>query len=111
VNDGSVDSAPSSTTMTVTNQPPKISAGEDSWIYRGTWSTVWASGGDPDGQVVSWSWRQVAGAPLSLTGTNQPFMDFFVPKSYKPGNIVFEVTATDNLGAKSSDQVLIQVLR
>ncbi|TMG73390.1 MAG: hypothetical protein E6H75_13570 [Betaproteobacteria bacterium] len=66
---------------------------------------------DIDGQVVSWSWRQVAGDPISLAVTNQPILDFFVPKNFKPGIVVFEITVTDNLGAKTLAQATVQVLR
>ena len=111
VNDGWVDSAPSSTTMSVANQPPVINAGADTWYRRGQWAYLWVSGYyDPDGEIVAWAWRQISGNPVTLTVTNQPWLEFSIPKNFKPGDLVFEVTATDNLGASSSDQVTVTVV-
>jgi hypothetical protein len=111
--DGAANSAPSNTTVSVANQPPTIyfNPPGTTFVYRGHWGQLVAMTNDLDGQVVAWSWRQVAGDPIALTVTNQPVLDFFVPKNFKPGTVVFEITATDNLGAKTSTQAVVQVLR
>jgi len=113
VNDGTADSAPSGTTVSVANQPPIVyfNPSGTTYVYRGHSVELVAMGYDLDGQIVTWSWRQVSGDPVSLTVTNQQVLDFFVPKNFKPGTLVFEVTATDNLGAKTSVQATVQVLR
>src|SRR6266704_2014072 len=113
VNDGTADSAPSGTTLSVANQPPIVyfNPSGTTYVYRGHSVELVAMGYDLDGQIVTWSWRQVSGDPVSLTVTNQQVIDFFVPKNFKPGTLVFEVTATDNLGAKTSVQATVQVLR
>ncbi|HLQ02005.1 MAG TPA: PKD domain-containing protein, partial [Burkholderiales bacterium] len=113
VNDGTADSAPSSTTLSVANQPPTVyfNPPGTTFVYRGRSGELVAMSNDLDGQVVAWAWRQVAGDPISLAVTNQPVLDFFVPKNFKPGNVVFEITVTDNLGAKTSAQATVQVLR
>jgi len=113
VNDGTADSAPSGTTLSVANQPPIVyfNPSGTTYVYRGHSVELVAMGYDLDGQIVTWSWRQVSGDPVSLTVTNQQVLDFFVPKNFKPGTLVFEVTATDNLGAKTSVQATVQVLR
>ena len=113
VNDGTADSAPSGTTLSVANQPPIVyfNPSGTTYVYRGHSVELVAMGYDLDGQIVTWSWRQVSGDPVSLTVTNQQVLDFFVPKNFKPGTLAFEVTATDNLGAKTSVQATVQVLR
>jgi hypothetical protein len=111
VSDGVVDSAPSSTTMAIANQPPRVNAGADTFMRRGSWSSLSASGSDTDGQIVTWAWRQLNGEPLQLTGLNQARLEIFVPKNYKTGNVLFEITVTDNLGARASDQVVLEVIR
>jgi subtilisin family serine protease len=108
-NDGTANSAPSSTTLSVENRPPLVSAGADTSFPRGSSAFLHGSAGDPDGSIVSLSWRQVSGQAVMLSDTTGPFLEFFIPKNFKTGNLVFELTATDDFGATASDQVTVTV--
>lgn len=48
---------------------------------------------------------------MPLGNTTSPQFTFTIPKSFKAGDLVFEVTVTDNLGGKASDQVKVTVTR
>jgi hypothetical protein len=66
---------------------------------------------DRDGQVVAYAWRQVSGQAVPLGNTASPQLTFTIPKSFKAGDLVFEVKVTDNLGGQATDQVKVSVTR
>ena len=104
-------SAPSTTTLTVANQPPIVNLGADITAVRGQSVSLGASVFDRDGQAVAYAWRQVSGQAVPLGNTTSVPLTFTVPKSFKAGDLVFELTVTDNLGATASDQVKVTVTR
>jgi len=108
VNDGTPTPAPSARPSVATSPPIVYFNPRHHYVYRGIRSS--SSPGYDLTAIVAWSWRQVSENPVSLTVTNQQVLDFFVPK-LQARHLVFEVTATDNLGAKTSVQATVQVLR
>jgi hypothetical protein len=68
-----------------------------------------AASSDPDGDPVSFSWRQTEGPPVALSDPAAPAPNFIVPPVGPAGSaLAFEVNATDG-AASSIASVVIQV--
>jgi hypothetical protein len=93
------------------NTLPTVNAGADITAARGQTVQLAANGQDRDGQIVAYAWRQVSGQAVSLGNTTSAQLTFTVPKSFKTGDLVFEVKVTDNLGGQATDQVKVSVTR
>lgn len=92
------------------NGHPKAYAGPDQRITSGAQVTVEGSGWDPDGDELTYSWKQVAGETVSAKGT-APSLSFTAP-TVVPGEtkrLVFELTVED-ITHSSADQVIIYVV-
>jgi uncharacterized protein YkwD len=110
-NDGATDSDNVSITVEepapLPNQSPSANAGSNSTVSQGDNVTVLGSGNDPDGTISDWSWDQVSGTSVSLSGANSAEVRFTAPEG--PGEIRLRLTVTDNDGATDSDEVSITV--
>lgn len=108
VNDGTVDSTADTVTITVVsgNNAPSADAGDDSTVNVGTLVALDASGSlDPDGDALSYTWSQVSGATVSLTGSTS------VRPTFTPtvaGVLEFKVVVSDGQ-AQSEDTVQVTV--
>jgi PKD repeat protein len=113
VNDGYTNSAPATTTVTISNRPPVANAGPDKTVQQRTNVTLDGRGSlDPDGAIVAYAWRQVSGPPVTLSGANTSVATFAAPKvGSGTATLVFELTVTDNNGAMAADQVVVTVTR
>lgn len=112
VNDGSVDSTPDLIIVTATpksaNNPPVANAGLDRTVVTG--GTVFLDGSgssDPDGDVISYSWKfisapQGSNAVLNNTTSVDPW---FVPDV--SGTYQFELTVSDGAVDSTTDEILI----
>ena len=121
------------------NNPPTVSAGPDFTIPMGTPFTLTASGSDPDGDALTYSWEELdigtASPPMTDDGTRPLFRSFpavtspsrtlpkladilnntstigeTMPTTTRPMN--FRVTARDNRGAGggvNSDAMILNV--
>ena len=93
------------------NIAPTANAGHDISITLPT-NSVTLNGTasvDPDGSIVSYSWRKIQGpAGSSFTSTNiaSPAVS-----GLARGQHEFELTITDNRGASSTDRVLVTVIK
>ena len=90
------------------NIPPVANAGPDQTITLPVNNTTLSgSGTDPDGAIVSYAWRQISGPSnnvlFSLT-SQVTFVNNMIEGVYE-----FELTVTDNLGAKGLDTVKVNV--
>jgi len=77
----------------VTNAPPIALAGPDQVVFRNTTILLSGSGNDPDGDPVTYSWSQVSGPGVSLTG-NESAIASFIPT--KVGAYEFQLTVQSN---------------
>jgi len=89
------------------NQAPTADAGDDFTVEAGDSVTVTGDGTDPDGTIVDWSWNQVSGEPVSLSGANTDEVTFTAPD--KSTTIRLRLTVTDDGGKSDSDDVYITV--
>ncbi len=108
VNDGKVNSTPSSVTIRILaqNNAPLANAGPDMNVYVGDDVVLNASSSyDPDLDSITFSWSQVSGASVVIfnANTQQPF---FTPTT--SGVFEFKVTVSDGQ-ATATDNVIVTV--
>ncbi|GEM_PF-3723119 len=93
------------------NHPPTANAGPDQ--SRGIGETITLNGSassDPDGDALTYSWAQVAGAPVILSSATSATPTFTMPLCFDSGTtFTFELTVRDPSGASASDRVDIRV--
>ena len=92
------------------NHNPAANAGLDRTVYGGTnVVTLKGTGNDPDGDRVSYSWRQTAGPPVNLVSANTAKPKFAIPGSVVQEVLMFELTVTDEKGGQDTDDLKIIV--
>lgn len=98
------------TVGTVTNQLPVAKAGNDISIsYPNAAASLNGSASfDPDGSIVSYSWKQVSGP--SAASILQPNSSVTNIQQLVAGDYLFELTVTDNSGATAKDTVKVSVV-
>ena len=90
------------------NQPPSVNSGTDITLVLPTNAAVVnGSASDSDGSIVSYSWTKVSGPDAVLSGTDQPNLTV---TDMVEGSYLFRLSATDDDGAKGSDEVIVTVL-
>ena len=110
VSDG-ILSTTDTVTITVTgdNDAPTANAGTNTTGTQETSVTLSGSGTDPEGQTLTYSWRQTAGSPtVSLTGATTKTPSFIAPKVAENTPLTFELTVSDGT-LSATDTVTITV--
>ena len=95
----------------VSNNPPVASAGQD--ISQIETLLVTLSGSestDTDGTISSYLWRQISGTQVSLSDSDKATATFTAPSTDTSLTLEFELSVTDNMGASSTDKVLVTVI-
>ena len=88
---------------------PKADADQDQSAVTGTIVQLNGAGSsDPDGTIVSHTWIQMAGTPVTLAGAGTATPSFTAPAA--PGTLTFRLIVTDNEGRASTDTVTVLVL-
>ena len=92
------------------NQPPVANAGSDKTVSSGATVILDSSGSrDFDGKITAYSWQQIAGPTVALTG-NEKEKSFLAPSVLSTARLVFLLKVTDDKGASSApDAVTITV--
>ncbi|MDH3790037.1 MAG: Ig-like domain-containing protein, partial [Xanthomonadales bacterium] len=90
------------------NQSPQANAGSSFDVEMAESVVINGMASDPDGSIVSWSWKQVAGNKVQLTDADQPTVKFTAPDT--AGAIRLRLTVVDDGGASDSDDVVIEVI-
>jgi serine protease len=89
------------------NQAPEVVATVDpECVSPGDLVTLSAACVDADGTVASLQWRQIAGAPVDLTGADTATATFTAPAT---GPLAFEVACTDNDGLTDFAAVTVDI--
>jgi hypothetical protein len=101
-----------STTLSISNQPPLANAGPDQNVNEGTIVTLsGANSTDPEGGVLSYSWSQVSGTPVTLSNASRAQTTFATPNVGSSGETLgFQLTVTDSGGLQTLDTCLVNVL-
>ncbi len=88
------------------NQAPVADAGPDSTAERGSTVTLDGTASfDPDGSIVAYQWRVIAGENVEISGDDSDQASLVMPNAGGPLEV--ELTVTDDLGALGSDVVRI----
>ena len=115
VSDGASDSAPSTVAITVEagpNDTPTADAGDAETVAEGA-QVVLDGGGssDPEGEALSYQWRQVGGSPtVALTGATQSVASFSAPTQLSSDvTLSFELVVSDGTSDSAPSTVAITV--
>jgi predicted esterase len=90
---------------TTANILPVANAGPNKKITASS-VTLYGSGSDQDGTIVSYRWTQYGGAATTLTNASSPSVNI---SGLRPGNYYFRLTVTDDKGATAYDNTLVAV--
>ena len=93
---------------TVINQAPVAVADADQTVAPESLVTLNGSASsDPDDDMLSHTWTQTAGPPVTLSGATTAMPTFTAPAA--PAVLTFELQVSDPAGAESTDMVTITV--
>jgi subtilisin family serine protease/PKD repeat protein len=111
VNDGTLNSAPVSTTVSVgTNYLPIAHAGPDRVVAEGSRVQLDGTGSsDQDGTIAEYSWAWISGPWAWLDNPALAKPSFTAPLVTANSVMTFRLTVTDERGATASDTVNITV--
>jgi hypothetical protein len=90
------------------NRPPVANAGADQTIEcdrNGTVTLDGSASSDPDGDPITFAWKQTAGATVTLNVTGAKATFAAAP----PGIYTFELTVTDDKGASATDSMTVTI--
>jgi len=89
---------------------PHANAGAQQSVDSGDLVTLDGSGSsDSDGVVATYTWRQLAGTPVSLSSADGVSPSFTAPSVIEQTNLVFELLVEDDAGLVGIDSVTIAV--
>jgi hypothetical protein len=111
VNDGTVNSAPDTVTISTLNSAPVANAGPDQTAFvRNTVTLDGSSSSDPDGDPLTFAWSLVSTPPGSSATLSDPtaVMPSFVAD--RPGNYVAQLIVNDGTVDSAPDTVTISTL-
>ena len=110
-NNGAVATDDIVISISTSNIPPVADAGQDVSVNSGASDPVviTGTGSDADGQVVAYSWSQVAGPTVNLLGANTDTVSFAVPSVSVTTVITLRLTVTDDAGDSGSSDVNITI--
>ena len=99
--------------VTVTDVPvvaPDVRAGSDQTVVEGAVVTLDGSAStDSDGAIVSYTWSQVSGTPVDITGANSVRATFQAPEVAADATLVFQLQVEDDDGATAIERVSVTV--
>lgn len=112
VRDGKGGSASASTGLVIYhgNDAPTAHAGVDQFVTEGdTVKLNGAQSSDPEGQSLSYLWRQIHGAPAMLSDSQSVAPTFIAPRATPDTALRFVLIAHDGYDASAPDTIHINV--
>ncbi len=114
ITDSNGAKASDTVTVDVTN-PPTANAGADKTAFRGQTVTLVGSGTDPDGDTLTYQWKQLgldevgvtAVTAVTINNADQATANFVAPNEI--GALSFELTVTDSNEVSHSDTVDVTI--
>lgn len=93
------------------NTPPNADAGVDQNVNEGTAVNLNGTGSrDPDMDTLSFSWAQIGGPTVTLTGGTTATPSFTAPQVTVNTALTFRLTVDDGNGGTDTDDVVVTVL-
>ena len=90
------------------NNPPSVSAGASQSKNEGTVVNLVGSATD-DGSIDSYLWQQVSGTAVIIFAEDNASASFVAPQVDSDSELVFQLTATDNLSASASATTTVTI--
>jgi hypothetical protein len=108
VHDQAARSAPDTVAVTVTvsgqNDPPTAEAGADQTVREGNLVTLDCTGSyDPNGDTLSYAWRQTAGTLATLSSVHACRPTFLAPNISRSESLAFELVVNDGQADSAPD--------
>jgi chitinase len=94
---------------TSANATPIANAGADFAINEGASATLTGTGSDSDGSITGYAWVQTAGPAVTLSNANTARASFTAGQVSADAMLSFQLTVTDNRGARASDTVVVTI--
>ncbi len=109
--DGRASSAPSHLELTVrdVNRPPTVSVAVALEVNRGERATLKAMASDPEGDPVTFEWRQVSGPPVQLEGASTAEVSFLAPEVTITEQVALQVVARDGHSESAPGRSVVTV--
>jgi hypothetical protein len=109
--DGNSDTDDAVVTVTKQNHPPKANAGPDRRVLSDSQVTITGIGIDPDGDELSYMWKQVSGDQVTFDETSD-VISFTAPNvsSGDTKRIILQLKVTDPLEQSDTDRVTLIVV-
>lgn len=93
------------------NQDPVADAGVNFSITEGVSGQLnGTNSSDPDGDSLTFSWAQLSGPSISLSGSTTSMPTFTAPQVSSATDAVFELTVNDGNGGSDTDTVTVTIL-
>jgi len=98
-------------TVSKQNHPPKANAGPDRRIISDSQVTVTGFGVDPDGDEITYSWKQISGDKVSFDGS-EARISFTAPTvaSGETKRVILQLKVTDTLEQSDTDRLTLIVV-
>lgn len=109
--DGNFDTDDVTITVSKQNHPPKANAGPDRRIISDSQVTVTGFGVDPDGDEITYSWKQISGDKVSFDGS-EARISFTAPTvtSGDTKRVILQLEVTDTLEQSDTDRLTLIVV-
>ena len=109
--DGNFDTDEATVTVTKQNHPPRANAGPDRRIVSDSEVTVNGIGVDPDGDEITYSWKQISGDGVIFNGSSAS-ISFTAPhvSSGDTKRVILQLTVTDTLAQSDSDRLTLIIV-
>jgi len=106
VNDGVVDSSPSTVQIALPNQAPSASISSPADGYNGGELALLdaSASSDPDNDRLSYRWEQIGGTPVEIGNGDEPLLRFSVPSANE--NVTFRVVVGDGAASATAEHTI-----
>jgi len=94
--------------VTLANRPPVADAGPNQTSMRFPMQLNGSASYDPDGDPITYSWRVSGAKPASIVGADTATPSVTPQQGY--GDYIFELTVTDDKGARSTATTIVNYL-
>ncbi|MFT7534831.1 MAG: hypothetical protein ACI85K_000781, partial [Hyphomicrobiaceae bacterium] len=110
ISDGTSSSSSTvSITVNTDNAAPTANAGRNTLIQEGnTFTLNGAASTDPEGQELTYTWRQISGPSIELDNPNEAQAQFTAPEFLSNTAVQFELSVSDGTN-KSTDTITVGI--